>query len=293
MLPVVLPLIGAALCILVGKSRPAQRVISLSTLTAVAAIAMWMVVDVDRNGTKVTQAGGWRAPVGITMVADRFSAMMLAVSAIVLLLVLVYAVGQRDAEGTHVGFHPVYLVLSAGVASSFLTGDLFNLFVSFEIMLTSSYVLITLGGTKAQVRSGMTYVVISLLASTLFLSALAITYMATGTVNMADLSGRIAELPEGMRSALGLLLIVVFGVKAALFPLYFWLPDSYPTAPSPITAVFAGLLTKVGVYAIIRTQTLFLDSSSRPGTLILVVASITMVVGVLGAIAQDLSLIHI
>ena len=286
-LPVALPLIGAATCILLGRSRSAQRFVSIATLTAVTAIAIWMVVDVDRTGTKVTQAGGWPAPIGITLVADRFAAMMLAVSAIVLLMVLVYAVGQRDAEGHHVGFHPVYLVLSAGVASSFLTGDLFNLFVSFEVMLTASYVLITLGGTKAQIRAGMTYVVISLLASTLFLTALAITYMATGTVNMADLSGRIADLPEGLRTALGLLLIVVFGIKAALFPLYFWLPDSYPTAPSPVTAVFAGLLTKVGVYAIIRSQTLLIPEADRAGTVLLVVAALTMLVGVFGAISQN------
>ena len=286
-LPVALPLIGAALCILFGRSRRAQRVVSLATLSSVAAIAIWMVVDVDRHGTKVTQAGGWPAPIGITLIADRFAAMMLAVSAVVLLTVLVYAVGQREAEATHVGFHPVYLVLAAGVASSFLTGDLFNLFVSFEVMLTASYVLITLGGSKAQVRAGMTYVVISLLASTLFLSALAITYMATGTVNMADLSGRIADLPEGLRTALGLFLIVVFGIKAALFPLYFWLPDSYPTAPSPVTAVFAGLLTKVGVYAIIRSQTLLIPEADRTGTFLLVIAALTMLVGVFGAISQN------
>jgi len=286
-LPVALPLIGAALCILVGRSRRAQRVVSIATLTTVAVIAVWLVFDVDINGTRVSQAGGWPAPIGISLVADRFAAMMLAVSAVVLVVVLIYAVGQRDSEALHVGFHPVYLVLAAGVASSFLTGDLFNLFVSFEVMLTSSYVLITLGGSKAQVRSGMTYVVVSLLASTLFLTALAITYMATGTVNMADLSGRIAELPEGLRTALGLFLIVVFGIKAALFPLYFWLPDSYPTAPSPVTAVFAGLLTKVGVYAIIRSQTLLIPEADRAGTVLLVVAALTMLVGVFGAIAQN------
>lgn len=130
-----------------------------------------------------------------------------------------------------------------------------------------------------------TYVVISLLASTLFVTAVALIYSATGTVNMADLAGRMAELPPGVRSAFAVLLLVVFGIKAALFPLFFWLPDSYPTAPSPIVAVFAGLLTKVGVYAIIRTQTLFFPPDSRPGTLLLWIAGATMVVGVLGALA--------
>ena len=133
----------------------------------------------------------------------------------------------------------------------------------------------------------MTYVVISLLASVLFLTALALVYAATGTVNMADLAGRIAELPSGVRAGLRLLLLVVFGIKAALFPLFFWLPDSYPTAPTPVTAVFAGLLTKVGVYAIIRTQTLLFPAEAGRPTLILVIAGATMVVGVFGAIAQD------
>ena len=172
--------------------------------------------------------------------------------------------------------------------AAFITGDLFNLFVSFEMMLTASYVLLTLGGRREQVRSGMTYVVISLLASTLFITALALLYAATGTVNMADLAGQIGELPLGVRQAFAVLLVVVFGVKAGLFPLFSWLPDSYPTAPSPVTAVFAGLLTKVGVYALIRTQTLLFPSGSRPASAAARrPPALTMVVGVLGAIAQD------
>ena len=138
-----------------------------------------------------------------------------------------------------------------------------------------------------QVRAGMTYVVISLIASVLFLVALALTYAATGTVNMADLADRIAVLPEGLRAALAGLLLVVFGIKAAIAPLYFWLPDSYPTAPSAVTAIFAGLLTKVGIYAIIRTQTVLFPPDTRIGTILLVAAGATMLIGVLGAIAQE------
>ena len=242
---------------------------------------------VDADGVAVVQAGDWPAPIGITLVADRLSAIMLVTATVVLLAVLVYAIGQPGAERNHVGFQSVYMVLAAGVSAAFLTGDLFNLFVAIEMMLTASYVLMTLGGRLEQVRSGMTYVVISLVASVLFLVALAFTYAATGTVNMADLAERIAELPSGVRAALAGLLLVVFGIKAALFPLYFWLPDSYPTAPSAVTAIFAGLLTKVGVYAIIRTQTLLFPADSRPATLILIIAGATMVVGVLGAIAQE------
>jgi multicomponent Na+:H+ antiporter subunit D len=286
-LPVMLPLLGAATSILTGRWRIAQRIIGVGVLTAVSVVSIVLLVHVDRNGILVAQAGGWEAPMGITLVADRFSTMMLTIASLMLLGVLIYAIGEPGAERNHVGFQSVYLVLAAGVSLSFLTGDLFNLFVAFEMMLTASYVLLTLGGRAQQVRSGMTYVVISLIASTLFVTALALVYAATGTINMADLAGRIASLPSGVRTALAVLLLVVFGIKAALFPFFFWLPDSYPNAPSPITAVFAGLLTKVGIYAIIRTQTLFFPSGDRPATLLFVLAGLTMVIGVLGAIAQD------
>jgi multicomponent Na+:H+ antiporter subunit D len=181
----------------------------------------------------------------------------------------------------------VYLILAAGVMGSFVTADLFNLFVAFEMMLAASYVLLTFGGRPDQVHSGMTYVVISLVASALFITTLAWVYTSTGTVNMADLSIRIAELDPGVQAMLALALLAVFGIKAGLFPLFFWLPDSYPTAPGPVVAVFAGLLTKVGVYAIIRTQTLLFDQPDYMGTVLLVVATLTMVVGVFGAISQD------
>ncbi len=286
-IPIVLPLVGAALSVLSGRSRVVQRAISLVVLTAVVVCSVVLLISVDRDGTIVAEAGGWAAPMGITLVADRFAAIMLVVASSMLLAVLVYSIGEPGAERNHVGFQPVYLVLAAGVGAAFLTGDLFNLFVAFEMMLTASYVLLTLGGTREQVRAGMTYVVVSLVASSLFVTALALIYSATGTVNMADLAGRMAELPPGVRSGFAVLLLVVFGIKAALFPLFFWLPDSYPTAPSPITAIFAGLLTKVGLYAIVRTQTLFFPADSRPVLLLLIMAGATMVIGVLGAIAQD------
>jgi multicomponent Na+:H+ antiporter subunit D len=286
-LPIVVPLIGAALSIMFGRSRATQRTISVSILLMIVVASVVLLVEVDRNGPISMQAGGWPAPMGITLVADRLSAIVLVAGSVMLFAVLVYAIGEPGAERNHVGFQSVYLVLAAGVALSLLTGDLFTLFVAFEMMLTASYVLLTLGGRRAQVRSGMTYVVISLLASTLFVTMLALLYSATSTVNMADLAVRIPQLPAGEQSTFAVLMLVVFGIKAALFPLFFWLPDSYPTAPGPIIAVFAGLLTKVGVYAIIRTQTLFFPSENRPATLILVLAGATMLVGVLGAIAQD------
>jgi multicomponent Na+:H+ antiporter subunit D len=285
-LPVLLPLLGAALSIGFGRSRQAQRVIGVVTLLGVTGVSAALLAHVDREGIAAVQVGGWDAPVGITLVADRMAAVLLVTALLTLLAVLLYAIGQSGAEDRHVGFHSLYLILTAGVSLSFLTGDLFNLFVAFEVMLMASYALLTLGGRADQVRAGMTYVVISLVASTLFLAALAFVYASTGTVNMADLHDKVGALPTGVRSSLAVLLLVVFGVKAAIFPLFFWLPDSYPTAPAPITAVFAGLLTKIGVYTMIRTQTVIFPPETRPGTLLLVVAGLTMVVGVLGAVSQ-------
>ena len=211
-LPVVLPLGGAALSILVGRHRAAQRLVSLSVLAATLVISVVLLVRADRDGFVAHDAGGWSADLGIVLVVDRLAGLMLVVSSLALFAVMVFAVGEADEEQQRVGFHPVYLVLAAGVGASFVTADLFNLFVAFEMMLAASYVLITLGGRPDQVRSGMSYVVISLVASTLFITVLALLYAATGTVNMADLAERIPQLSTGVRTGFSLLLILVFGI---------------------------------------------------------------------------------
>lgn len=289
-LPVALPLLAAGGSVLLSRSQRTQRVLSVLTLSSVVVVAAVLLVAADRDGATVVQLGGWAAPAGISLVADRLSALLMLVSASVLLVVMLYAIGQGAADGrrsTVAVFHPCYLVLGAGIAMAFLTGDLFNLFVAFEVMLVASYVLITLDGGAAQVRAGMTYVVVSLLSSVLFVTAIGLVYATTGTVNLADAAVRLRDVPEGLRLALGLTLLVVFGVKAAIFPLFSWLPDSYPTAPSPVTAVFAGLLTKVGVYAILRTQTLLFPGLDVAQDVLLVLAVLTMVAGILGALVQD------
>ncbi len=289
-LPVLVPLLAAAVSLLVGQVPAAQRVLSLLVLTFIAVVAALLLVRADGSGPVVLQLGGYAAPVGITLIADRLAALLLLVSIVVMLGVLVFAIGQRVTDtrrvSTTTAFHPMYLVLCAGVSLAYLTGDLFNLFVAFEMMLSASYVLMTRQTTASRIRPSMTYVIVSLTSSLLFLTLIAIVYAATGTVNLADLSHAIAGLPSGVRTALGLLMMVVFGIKSAVVPLHFWLPDSYPTAPAPITAVFAALLTKVGVYAIIRTQTL-LFSNAADWNFLLAVALLTMVVGALGAIAQN------
>ncbi|MFG3704980.1 Na+/H+ antiporter subunit D [Micromonospora sp. NPDC047670] len=289
-LPVVVPLLGAALTLLLARWPHLQRAVSVTCLAATLVVAALLLVQAYRHGPVVAQVGGWPAPVGIVLVADQLAALMLVVSSAVTLCVLLYSVGQGQADfGETVPvtiYHPTYLVLTAGVTNAFLAGDLFNLFVGFEILLAASFVLITLGGTEARIRTGSTYVVVSLLSSMLFLTAVGLVYAATGTLNMAQLAHRLDALPDGVRLSLELMLLLAFGVKAAVFPLSAWLPDSYPTAPAPVTAVFAGLLTKVGVYAIIRTETLLFPDGQVAG-LLMVVAGLTMVVGVLGAVAQS------
>ena len=289
-LPVVLSLLGAGICLSLGHNARAQRIVGIATLSTVVAIAAILLVAAYREGPQVVHVGGWPARLGIVLVADSLSALLLLTSSIVTLCVLVYSVGQGIVEfgrDTPLSvFYPTFLVLSAGVSNAFLSGDLFNLYVGFEVLLAASYVLITLGGTAPRIRAGSTYVVVSVLSSVIFLVAIAGIYAATGTVNMADLSEKLHAVPPDVRIVLQLLLLTAFSIKAAVFPLSAWLPDSYPTAPAPVTAVFAGLLTKVGVYAIIRTQTILFPDDHLT-TLLLWVAGLTMLIGILGAIAQS------
>ncbi|MFI8852451.1 Na+/H+ antiporter subunit D [Streptomyces sp. NPDC053499] len=289
-LPVILPLCAAGLKLAIGaRLERVQRFISAAVLLAVLVASLLLLIAADRHGPQVMDAGGWAPPVGIVLVADRLSALMLVISSSVTLSVLVYSVGQGMADNDDTTplsvFHPSYLVLVAGVSDTFLAGDLFNLYVGFELMLTASYVLMTIGGTLARIRAGATYAIVSLLSSMLFLAAVAMVYAAAGTVTMAQLPARLDALPQSVGMVIQIALLGVFAIKAAVFPLAAWLPDSYPTAPAPVTAVFAGLLTKVGIYAMLRTQTL-LFPGQRIGGVLMVLALLSLLVGILGAVAQ-------
>ncbi len=288
-LVVLLPLLGAAVALTQAKHPRVQTLIAVGVLGVVLVIGAILLVVVDADGAIAVAIGGWDAPIGIVLVVDRLAALLLVVSAAVLLSVLVFSVGQGLADGdreTPVSiYYPTYLILATGVFNAFLAGDLFNLYVSFEILLVASYVLITVGGTELRIRAGITYIVVSLVSSIIFLAAIAMIYAAVGTVNIAQLSVRLGELPHDIQLVLHVMLLVAFGIKAAVFPLSFWLPDSYPTAPAPVTAVFAGLLTKVGVYAIMRTEMIMFPGDEL-GVPIMIVAALTMIVGILGAVAQ-------
>ncbi|HET8600207.1 MAG TPA: Na+/H+ antiporter subunit D [Segeticoccus sp.] len=293
-LPVALPLVGAGITIAAGRHTRIQRVVSVTVLTVVLGVSGALLWAADHDGPQVVDVGGWPPPLGIVLVVDRLAALMLVVSSLVTLAVLLYSIGQgrssfddeSDGEAPLPIFHPTMMVLAAGVATTFVSGDLFHIYVGFEMLLMASFVLLTLGGTPPRVRAGVTYVLVSMLSSLVFLVAIALVYAATGTVNLAQLAGRLDALPSGTRLALQVMLLLGFAIKAAVFPMSGWLPDSYPTAPAPVTAVFAGLLTKVGVYAIIRTQTL-LFPDGRLTDLLLWASLLTMLVGILGAVAQD------
>ena len=289
-LPIIIPAIAAALAILCARSATAQRQIAFFSLLLLAAVNATLIFIADTTGIQTLQVGGWDAPVGITLVADRLSTVMLFTSSVVLFSVMWYGISQGVRDGIKdepvAVFLPTYMLLTMGVNVSFLAGDLFNLYVGFEIFLVASYVLLTLGASPGRVRAGVGYVMVSMASSLIFVLALGYVYATVGTMNMAQIGIRMEDVPEGTRTAVFSVLLIAFGIKAAIFPLDAWLPDSYPTAPSLVTAVFAGLLTKVGVYAIIRARTSIFTSGGLD-TLLMWVALATMLVGILGAIAQS------
>ncbi|MCQ9370970.1 Na+/H+ antiporter subunit D [Corynebacterium sp. 35RC1] len=287
-LPIIAPAIAAALSLVFARYPRTQRWVALGTLFFMIVLSAYMVYYVDQEGIQTIQIGGWDGPIGITLVADRLSTLMLLVSAMVLFCVFWYAIGQGVRDGSKdepvAVFLPSYLLLSMGVNLSFLAGDLFNLYVGFEVFLVASYVLLTLSASAARVRAGVGYVMVSMASSVVFLIGIALVYAAVGTLNLAQISERMGQ--SGIHTAIFAVLLIAFGIKAAVFPLDSWLPDSYPTAPSLVTAVFAGLLTKVGVYSIIRMRSVVFTDGALD-TLLMWVALSTMLVGILGAMAQN------
>jgi multicomponent Na+:H+ antiporter subunit D len=287
-LPLVIPLTTAALSLLAWRRLPLQRALAVAGSVALLGGGLALLALVWENGIAATQMGAWPAPFGITLVADLFGALMVVLAGVIGLAVAIYSLASMDEPRESFGYYPLLHVLLLGVCGAFLTGDLFNLYVWFEVMLMASFVLLALGGEPDQLRGAIKYVTLNLLASALFLAAVGILYGIAGTLNMADLARKLSGAAQpGTLTALAMLFLLAFGIKAAVFPLFFWLPASYHTPPVAVSAVFAGLLTKVGVYALIRVFTLiFVEDTGFTHTLILVLAGLTMVTGVLGAAAQ-------
>lgn len=289
--PILIPMLFGILCLLSFKSIRLQRILGFVGTIVLFCASLGLFFLTLKHEILVLHVGSWPAPYGITLVSDLFSAIMQLLTSIVGLAVGWYSLAMIGEQRTAFGFYALFHFLLMGVNGSFLTADIFNLYVWFEVMLISSFVMMALGGERAQMAGALKYVVINLISSAIFLAALGILYGIAGTLNMADLAVKFSQIDSNssraLISALAVLFLAAFGIKAAIFPLFFWLPASYHTPPAAIAAVFSGLLTKVGVYALIRVFSLiFLQDTGFTHTLILVLSCLTMLIGVFGAMVQ-------
>lgn len=291
-MPILIPMIFGVLCLLTYRSNRLQKILGVTGTVLLFAASVALFISTMKSDILVLQIGSWPAPFGITLVSDLFSATMQLLTSIVGLAVGWYSLAMIGEGRIAFGYFALFHFLMMGVNGAFLTGDIFNLYVWFEVMLISSFVLMALGGERAQMAGAIKYVTINLISSAMFLAALGILYGIAGTLNMADLAIKFSQIESESSRALittiSVLFLAAFGIKAAIFPLFFWLPASYHTPPAAIAAIFSGLLTKVGVYALIRVFTLiFLQDTQFTHTLILILACLTMFIGVLGAMSQN------
>ncbi|GIN21848.1 MAG TPA: Na+/H+ antiporter subunit D [Bacillus bacterium] len=291
--PMVLPLLAGVFLVFLRKYILLQRWISIGVMAFVAGISLYMLNLIQVKGILRLDFGGWQPPFGILFVADSFSGLLVLTTSIVTAICLLYAFFSIDRTREEMFFYPFVLFMVAGVNGSFLTGDIFNLFVCFEVMLLASYILISLGGTKVQLKESVIYVAINVISSWFFLVAVAYLYGTVGTLNMAHLSQRVAESGQTpILTVISILFLIVFALKAGLL-LYFWLPGSYSAPPAAVAALFGALLTKVGIYSLFRIFSLiFYHEPQITHTLIGIMAGLTLIGGSLGAIAyKDIRLI--
>lgn len=287
-LPIMVPAITGVLALLARNHRTIQRGISVLGAVVLFGAGIAMVLQVHSHGILAGQMGDWSAPFGISLVADHLSAGLVGVSGFVGLAVAIYSIAGIDESRERFGFHVLFHLLLMGINGAFMTGDIFNMYVWFEVLLIASFVLLVLGNDRAQLDGAVKYVGINLVSSASFLTAIGLLYGLTGTLNLADLSQNMGPVREaGLGAPIAMLFLIGFGIKAGLFPLYYWLPASYHTPPAPIAAIFAGLLTKVGIYSLIRVFTLlFPNPVGYTQAVLLVVAGATMLLGVFGALVQ-------
>ena len=287
-LPIVIPLATAIGLTLLAQRPLVSRAVAFAGAVAVFGAAVAVLVRVEADGIQVLQIGGWPAPFGITLVADVFSALLVVMVGLIGMAVTGHSFSGVDPRREAFGYHSLLHILLMGVSGAFLTGDLFNLYVWFEVMLIASFVLMALYRTGAQLRAAFTYVTLNLLASALLLTAIGLLYGQAGTLNFADLARAWPQRQTpALNAAIAMLFVIAFGIKAGLFPLFFWLPASYHAPPAAVGALFAGLLTKVGVYAVIRVFTLlFRDTAGGMYSVVLTLSAITMVVGMIAAVGQ-------
>ncbi|MGE6491934.1 Na+/H+ antiporter subunit D [Exiguobacterium sp. NPDC077395] len=294
--PIVIPALAAIIMMFMPKRVQLQRVMALGALVITAIVSLFLVHTVSTEGIQTLNLGNWQAPFGITLVSDMLSALLVTTSTLLTLFIVWFAVHyfSDSYEGNYLYISMLFLLV--GVNGAFTTGDIFNLFVFFEVFLMSSYVLIVLGGRGVQLRESIKYLLVNIIASALFVMSVALLYGVTGTLNLADLAMKIplVDNPDVI-TVIGVMFVIVFGMKGALVPLHYWLPGAYVVAPTPILAMFGALLTKVGVYSILRTYTLLFDGNGEfLQTFLMVLAVLTIFIGMTGAIAyNDVKLIII
>ncbi|MFC1994586.1 proton-conducting transporter membrane subunit [Chloroflexota bacterium] len=288
-LPVLIPLLTAIVLVLLSRRLQLQRVVCALSTLGTYGVSLYLLAVVWQNGIQVYKQGDWVPPFGITLVADLLSCIMVGIAMTIATAAIFYLLYSVDEERERFFLYPLFQVQLMGVNGCFLTGDIFNLFVFFEVMLIASYALVALGGQTKQIEATVKYMVINLISSTGLVCAVGLLYGLVGTLNMADIAQRVAVAPDqGLLTPVAMLFLFVFGLKAALFALWFWMPGTYTVIPAGLAAYFGGILTKVGVYGILRVFTLIFNYD--PGythTIILVLAGLTMFFGVLGAAAQD------
>lgn len=286
-LPVIVHLVAAVLQLFLWRKTVAHRFVSVTACVIAMLMAIRLFTKVYSGDIMVMEAANWKAPFGIVFVADLFSSTLVLITSFAALAVSVFSSAGISRSRILYGYFPIFHFLVMGLNGAFLTGDIFNLYVWFEVIIISSFVLMTLGGRKAQVEGAVKYMAMNILASTFFLTGIAILYGITGTLNMADLSLKVVAVENrNLVNITALFFIIGFGIKAAVFPLYFWLPSSYHTPPSAVVATFGGLLTKVGIYAMFRITTLIFIPDEFTKNLLMLMAIFTIITGSFGALIK-------
>ncbi|HSB81103.1 MAG TPA: proton-conducting transporter membrane subunit [Candidatus Methylomirabilis sp.] len=290
-LAILVPFLTALLLALLNGHYRLEKAVALLSSLGLTVWVLWLLFYVDAHGVQVVIVGGWMAPWGIAFVADRLTAIMLCLSTGLGTLVQLYSFWTVTEQQQRYFFYPLMQAMLLGVNWSFITGDVFNLFVAYEVMLMASYGVMMVGASPLQVRQTLKYIAINSIGSTLFVVGCGVVYATVGTLNMADLAVRTARITDeraGMVTAASMLLLLVFGLKAATFPLIYWLPDSYPVVPPGVNGYFAGILTKVGVYSLLRVFVLCFRQEGHQFALdvLLFLSGLTMLLGVLGAMCR-------
>ena len=285
--PILLPFFFAMVLLLFPKKVSLQRALALVALFTTAIAAIILLIKVKTDGIQVVTLGSWPAPFGISMVSDMLSVLLVLSSTVIAFFVVWYSFSSIGKARESFFYYPGILFMLTGVNGAFTTGDIFNMFVFFEVLLMSSYLLIVLGGKKIQLQESIKYILVNVISSALFVITVAYLYSVVGTLNMADISVKIAQIEQpGIITVIAILFLMVFGLKGAIFPLFFWLPSSYAAPPIPVLALFGALLTKVGVYAIMRTYTLFFTlDQGYTHELLMILSVLTIVAGCIGALA--------